>query len=80
MWRNNWLERRDPMSSSVFTVKGMTCTGCMTKVTNAVTAVGGANDVDVDISNGELTVFSDAPVDAENIRKAIKDVGYEVVG
>jgi copper ion binding protein len=67
------------MNSSVFTVKGMTCTGCMTKVTNAVTAVDGVNDVDVDISNGELTVLSDAPVEAEHIKKAIKDVGYEVV-
>jgi copper chaperone len=67
------------MDSSVFTVKGMTCSGCMTKVTNAVTAVDGVNDVDVDISNGELTVFSDTPVDTEHIKKAIKDVGYEVV-
>jgi copper chaperone len=67
------------MNSSVFTVKGMTCTGCMTKVTNAVTGLDGVNDVDVDISNGELTVFSDAPVDAENVKQAIKEVGYEVV-
>ncbi|CAM3368098.1 heavy metal-associated domain-containing protein [Kibdelosporangium persicum] len=67
------------MNSSVFTVKGMTCTGCMTKVTNAVTGLDGVNDVDVDISNGELTVLSETPVDADRIRQAIKEVGYEVV-
>ncbi|WP_312873111.1 heavy-metal-associated domain-containing protein [Kibdelosporangium persicum] len=63
----------------MFTVKGMTCTGCMTKVTNAVTGLDGVNDVDVDISNGELTVLSETPVDADRIRQAIKEVGYEVV-
>jgi copper chaperone len=67
------------MDTSVYTVKGMTCSGCMTKVTNAVTGLDGVTDVDVDISNGELTVISDAPIDTERIHQAIKDVGYEVV-
>lgn len=66
------------MNSSVYTVKGMTCSGCMAKVTNAVTGVDGVTDVDVDISTGELTVVSDAPLKAERVRAAIKDAGYEV--
>ncbi|UJW29978.1 heavy-metal-associated domain-containing protein [Saccharothrix sp. AJ9571] len=66
------------MNSSVYTVKGMTCSGCMAKVTNAVTGVDGVTDVDVDISTGELTVVSDAPLETERVRAAIKDAGYEV--
>ncbi|GAA3850498.1 heavy-metal-associated domain-containing protein [Amycolatopsis tucumanensis] len=68
------------MSTTVYTVQGMTCSGCVNKVTNAVTAVDGVSDVDVDIATGELTVISDEPIDSEAIRKTIADVGYSVVG
>jgi copper chaperone len=68
------------MSTAVYTVKGMTCSGCMNKVTNAVTAVDGVTDVDVDISNGELTVTSDAELDTDKVRAAVADAGYEIVG
>ncbi|MEV0702266.1 heavy metal-associated domain-containing protein [Saccharopolyspora sp. NPDC050389] len=66
------------MSESTFVVKGMTCSGCMSKVTSAVTGVEGVTDVDVDISNGELTVVSASPVDPDVIRKAVNEAGYEV--
>ncbi|PXY28243.1 heavy-metal-associated domain-containing protein [Prauserella muralis] len=66
------------MSASTYTVKGMTCSGCMNKVTTAVTGVAGVNDVDVDIATGEVTVISDAPIDSELVRAAIADAGYEV--
>ncbi|MEV7040745.1 hypothetical protein [Amycolatopsis sp. NPDC051061] len=39
-------------------------------MSTAVTAVDGVTDVDVDISNGELTVFSDAELDADKVRAA----------
>jgi len=67
------------MSTAVYTVKGMTCSGCMNKVTNAVTAVDGVTDVDVDISNGELTVTGDAELDGDKVRAAVADAGYEIV-
>ncbi|GAB3671709.1 heavy metal-associated domain-containing protein [Saccharopolyspora sp. ID03-671] len=66
------------MSESTFIVKGMTCSGCMSKVSTAVTAVDGVTDVDVDISNGELTVISESPVSPEVIRNAVNEAGYEV--
>ncbi len=68
----------DSMSESTFIVKGMTCSGCMSKVSTAVTAVDGVTDVDVDISNGELTVISESPVSPEVIRNAVNEAGYEV--
>lgn len=66
------------MSTSVYTVKGMTCSGCMNKVTAAVTGVDGVADVDVDISNGELTIISDSPVDSDLVRAAVTEAGYEI--
>lgn len=66
------------MSTSVYTVKGMTCSGCMNKVTDAVSGVEGVADVDVDISNGEVTVISDAPVDPQLVRRAVTEAGYQI--
>ncbi|TVT62632.1 heavy-metal-associated domain-containing protein [Amycolatopsis rhizosphaerae] len=67
------------MSTAVYTVKGMTCSGCMNKVTTAVTGVAGITDVDVDIATGEVTVTSDAPIDERQVTTAIAGAGYEVV-
>lgn len=66
------------MSTSVYTVKGMTCAGCMNKVTAAVSEVPGVDDVDADISNGEVTVTASDPVDDARIRDAVAGAGYEV--
>ncbi|MEU0470262.1 heavy metal-associated domain-containing protein [Amycolatopsis sp. NPDC006131] len=66
------------MSTAVYTVKGMTCSGCTSKVTTAVSGVAGINDVDVDIATGEVTVTSDAPIDDRQVRSAIAGAGYEV--
>ncbi|MER7860222.1 heavy-metal-associated domain-containing protein [Amycolatopsis japonica] len=68
------------MDTTVYTVKGMTCSGCMNKVTTAVTGVAGVSDVDADIATGEVTVVSEGPVDARLVRSAVEEAGYEVVG
>lgn len=66
------------MATTVFTVKGMTCSGCSAKVTSAVQGVEGVSEVATDVSNGELTVVSDGPVDAAVVRSAVAEAGYEV--
>lgn len=66
------------MNTSVYTVKGMTCSGCMNKVIAAASEVEGVEDVDVDISTGQLTVSGREPVDGERVRQAIQAIGYEV--
>ncbi|WP_410582745.1 heavy-metal-associated domain-containing protein [Amycolatopsis sp. lyj-108] len=68
------------MNTTVYAVKGMTCSGCMTKVTTAVNGVAGVNEVDADVATGEVTVVSEGPVDAQLVRAAVKEAGYEVVG
>ncbi len=60
-----------------YAVAGMTCNGCVNKVTGAVEAVKGVQDVDVDVATGMLEVVGSArPAD---IRAAVKDVGYSIV-
>ncbi|MGW5723375.1 heavy-metal-associated domain-containing protein [Amycolatopsis sp. NPDC003865] len=67
------------METSVYTVKGMTCSGCMNKVTGAVSGLAGVSEVDADIASGELTVVSEGPVNAQLVHAAVKDAGYEVL-
>jgi copper chaperone len=63
-------------SPATYTVVGMTCNGCVTKVTNAVTEIEGDDDVDVDVSDGTLEVFGEA--DDAAIRAAVAKVGYKI--
>ena len=62
-------------SPTTYTVVGMTCNGCVTKVTNAVTGIEGVDDVDVDVSDGTLEVFGQ--VDDAAVRAAVAEVGYK---
>jgi copper chaperone CopZ len=64
-------------STTTFTVAGMTCNGCVNKVTNAVTGVPGVEDVDVDVSTGTLEVIGSA--DDAAVRAAVAEVGYAIV-
>ncbi|NNG37542.1 heavy-metal-associated domain-containing protein [Nakamurella aerolata] len=66
------------MSTSQFTVTGMTCSHCVASVTEEVTAVPGVTGVDVDLATGGLTVTSDAPVDDASIKAAVEEAGYQL--
>ncbi|MEO5666147.1 MAG: heavy-metal-associated domain-containing protein [Nocardioides sp.] len=63
-------------STATYTVVGMTCNGCVNKVTNAVTEIDGVEDVDVDVSNGTLEVVGQ--IDDAAIRAAVAQVGYKI--
>ena len=63
-------------STATYTVVGMTCNGCVNKVTNAVTGIAGVEDVDVDVSNGTLEVVGQ--IDDAAIRAAVAQVGYKI--
>jgi copper chaperone len=64
-------------AAATYTVAGMTCNGCVNKVTNAVTDVPGVDDVDVDVSTGILEIFGSA--DDAAIRAAVAKIGYQIV-
>jgi len=59
-------------------VAGMTCGGCVSSVTRAVTTAAPGAKVKIDLQSGEVAIDSPAPKQA--IVAAIKDAGYDVVG
>jgi copper chaperone len=68
------------MSTATYTVVGMTCGHCVSSVTEEVSQVNGVTGVEVDLASGAVTVTSDAPVDADAVRAAVEEAGYEVAG
>ena len=64
--------------TSNFTVSVMTCNHCVMSVTEEVSEVPGVTAVDVDLASGRMTVTSDTPVDAQQIRTAVTEAGYQV--
>ncbi|MGY2001804.1 heavy-metal-associated domain-containing protein [Blastococcus sp. SYSU DS1024] len=67
-------------STASYTVTGMTCSHCVTSVTEEVSQVPGVTGVDVDLATGGLTVTSEQPVDESAVRAAVEEAGYEVSG
>jgi copper ion binding protein len=70
----------EQMSTSTYTVEGMTCEHCVRSVTEEVSEVPGVAAVDVDLGSGRLTVSAEQRVDAAAVRAAVSEAGYEVVG
>ncbi len=68
------------MSTTSYTVVGMTCGHCVDAVTEEVSAVPGVTAVDVDLASGGLTVRSTEPVDDDAVRAAVEEAGYQVAG
>jgi copper chaperone len=64
--------------TSTYAVTGMTCEHCVRSVTEEVSEVPGVTGVDVDLANGRVTVSGAA--DADAVRAAVVEAGYEVGG
>ena len=68
------------MTTSTYTVSGMTCGHCVSSVTEEVRELPGVSDVQVDLDNGRVTVTADAPVGADKVRAAVEEAGYSLAG
>ncbi|GAB6858023.1 heavy-metal-associated domain-containing protein [Microbacterium xylanilyticum] len=67
--------------SAQFFVTGMTCSHCVSSVTEEISAIAGVSEVSVDLHAGgvsTVTVSSGAPVDAEQVRAAVEEAGYSL--
>lgn len=64
------------MTTTSYTVTGMTCGHCVSSVTEEVTALAGVTDVTVDLESGALTVTGDAS--AEDVKAAVEEAGYQL--
>jgi copper chaperone len=65
------------MTTTSYTVTGMTCDHCVLSVREEVTEVAGVDRVDVDLASGRLTVAGEGYAD-DAVRAAVAEAGYEV--
>ena len=67
------------MQTEHFKITGMTCGGCVAKVTQAHKAVSGVGDVSVSLAQHEATVQYDAQkASSDQLISAITQAGYEL--
>ena len=66
------------MSTSIFTVQGMTCGHCVASVTEEISEIDGVTDVVVDLPTGAVTVTSGEPLDEAHVRAAVEEAGYQL--
>lgn len=70
------------MTTSTFTVSGMTCGHCVAAVTSELSSLPGVGEVTVDLVPGAastVTVVSGAPLDLDAVRAAVDEAGYDLV-
>jgi copper chaperone len=66
------------VTTTTYTVSGMTCEHCVRSVSEEVGALPGVTAVEVDLPTGGLTVTSEAPVADTDVRAAVEEAGYEL--
>jgi cation transport ATPase len=70
--------KEEPKMETVIKVEGMMCTHCKARVESVCKGVEGAVDAVVDLQLKQVTVTGNANL--EQLKKAIVDAGYEVIG
>jgi len=69
------------MKTEFLNVSGMTCGGCISKVTRALKATAGVGDVKVSLSSGEAAVqYDERLASPAQLQMAVTDAGYGVNG
>ena len=69
-------------TTTTYSVAGMTCSHCVSAVTEEVSRLDGVAGVDVDLHAGgesRVTVTSTAPLPVGAVREAIDEAGYTLV-
>jgi copper ion binding protein len=66
------------MTTSTFTVTGMTCEHCVGAVREEVGRIPGVTEVAVDLPSGQVTITSENPVAAADVRAMVDEAGYEL--
>ncbi|MCS7483080.1 heavy-metal-associated domain-containing protein [Umezawaea endophytica] len=66
--------------TATFTVSGMTCGHCVSSVTEELTELDGVTDVAVVLDSGAVTVTSDRELGQDEVKAAVTEAGYQLVG
>jgi len=64
--------------SATYSVLGMTCQGCASSVTNAISAAAPGSEINVDLDAKQVTVTGCD--DQAVIAQAVDDAGFEFAG
>lgn len=68
------------MTTTTYTVTGMTCGHCVSAVTEEVSALDGVTNVEVALQNGTMVVESADKLPLETVAEAVAEAGdYAVV-
>lgn len=67
------------MSTTVWTVQGMTCAHCVAAVTEEVSGIPGVSGVDVDLESGQVTVTAESDPTTAAVAAAVDEAGYTLV-
>ena len=70
------------MTSTTYTVRGMTCGHCVNAVTEELLTIMGVTDVAIDLVEGgdsTVSVTSTDPLDVNQVEAAVDEAGYELV-
>lgn len=67
------------MSTTVWTVQGMTCDHCVKAVTDEVSALEGVSAVVIDLATGAVTVTADVDPTPESVAAAVDEAGYTLI-
>ncbi|MGX9787213.1 heavy-metal-associated domain-containing protein [Mycobacterium sp. MMS18-G62] len=66
------------MNTVTVTVAGMTCGHCATSVREEIGSIPGVTAVDVDLASGKVTIDSEQHVEAQAVKGAVEEAGYEL--
>ena len=69
---------RAAMQTETMNVRGMTCGGCISTVTQALLALAGVGHVDVSLPGKASVEFDEKQTSRERLQSAVKDAGYGV--
>lgn len=67
------------MTTTVFSVPGMTCGHCKQAVTSEVGKIAGVSVIDVDLDTKKVTVTSEGPIAWADLASAVDEAGFEAV-
>lgn len=68
------------MTTSTYTVVGMTCDHCAGSVREELGRLDGVSQVDVDLTTGSVDVTSAAPLSSGDVKAAVEEAGYQLAG
>ncbi len=66
------------MTTSTYTVSGMTCAHCVASVTEEINELDGVRAVQVDLESGQVRITSDRELSDDSVRNAVEEAGYEL--